>query len=313
MTNEDLDRQELIRLHKLLIEHFSLEELHVLCFYMGLSYEELSGDTRTAKMLNLITYLQRRDELQKLLDEVRRQRPNVDWPDFTPTTEDVSVSIGADTEIDAYTDEKTGLEMIHIPAGVFSYGEENQPEYLPKFWISKTPVTNLHYLRFVEATEHNPPEHWERNSPKAEIADCPVVLVSWYDAKAYTDWAGMHLPTEKEWEKAARGTDGRIYPWGNEWIGGCCNTEEAGIGTTTPVGRYSPQGDSPYGCVDMAGNVWEWTASWYDHKEVSRVLRGGSWLFNQFFARAAYRNLNHPNFRNLDLGFRVVVRRPPSE
>ncbi|MFL7837849.1 MAG: formylglycine-generating enzyme family protein [Candidatus Promineifilaceae bacterium] len=113
----------------------------------------------------------------------------------------------------------------------------------------------------------------------------PVVYVNYHDAVGYAEWAGMFLPSEEEWEKAARGSDGRMHPWGDKWRDGCCNTDEAGIGTTTPAGRYSPQGDSPYGCVDMAGNVWEWTESWFDAAKARRVVRGGSWNVNQVSAR----------------------------
>jgi iron(II)-dependent oxidoreductase len=122
--------------------------------------------------------------------------------------------------------------------------------------------------------------------------DHPIVNVSWYDAVAYCEWAGVQLPTEAQWEKAARGTDGRIYPWGDEWDDSKCNNYETGIEETTPVGSYT-QGTSPYGVMDMVGNVWEWCADWYDEKYyasapnrnpqgpsagIRRVLRGGSWL-----------------------------------
>jgi uncharacterized protein YjbI with pentapeptide repeats len=214
---------------------------------------------------------------------------------------------------DTYIDAKIGLEMIRIPAGNFLYGEDNRLEYLPEFWIAKTPVTNAQYFEFVRATGHDSPEHWQGETPKSEIAEHPVVHVSYGDAAAFADWAGMDLPDEKEWEKAARGTKGRVYPWGNEWGDGYCNTSESGIGTTTPVGRYSPQGDSPYGCVDMAGNVYDWTVSWYEEGEGWRVLRGGSWNFEQAIAAATYRDGTPHEDRINDIGFRLVVRRFPSE
>ena len=329
MTNADPDRQELIRLRKLLIGSFNLEELRLLCFDLGLDYEELAGRTKSTKMQDLITYLQRRGELQRLLDEVKSQRPNVDWPDFAPTVKntvaeekrgheaipDDQVSDDEseeDTAADTSIDEKTGLEMILIPAGDFIYSGKGKFVDLPNFWISRTPVTNSHYLPFVRASKRDLPEHWNGMLPSAELSDHPVDHVSWHDAKAYADWAAMDLPTEEEWEKAARGTDGRIYPWGNEWRDGYCNTFEMGIGATTPVGQYSPQGDSPYGCVDMAGNVWEWTASWHDDEKTQRVLRGGSWFLNQDNARTASRSYPfQPTVRNFDFGFRVVRHAPP--
>ncbi len=266
------------------------------------------------QVFELIEWAGRTDRVEELIKAARAANPN------NKKIEDVEVAIlgsskpHEDTTVDTYTDEKTGLEMIRIPAGEFIYGEEDRLEYLPEYWISKTPSTNVQYLRFVRETDHSPPYHWKEKSPKAEIADHPVVWVSLYDAKDYADWAGMDLPTEKEWEKAARGTDGRIYPWGNEWRDGYCNTDKARISTTTPVGRYSPPGDSPYGCVDMVGNVWEWTVSRYDLEEDERVLRGGSWNDYLNFARAAYRGLNLPlNRSNFNIGFRVVLRRPPSK
>ena len=113
----------------------------------------------------------------------------------------------------------------------------------------------------MAATGHEPPSHWGGKAPPDELRDHPVVYVSWRDCVAYAEWAGVRLLTEQEWEKAARGIDGRVYPWGDEFDSARCNTYESGIGATTPVGRYSPGGDSPCGCADMAGNVWEWTAS----------------------------------------------------
>jgi formylglycine-generating enzyme required for sulfatase activity len=142
--------------------------------------------------------------------------------------------------------------------------------------------------------------------------DHPVVNISWRDALAYAQWlakltnVGYRLPTEAEWEKAARGTDGRIYPWGNNWERTRANTGDGDPKMTTPVGSY-PQGVSPYGCLDMAGNVWEWTSTVYknypyiyndrmnDLKSInSRVLRGGSWLNDPLGARVAYRVYGDP-------------------
>jgi formylglycine-generating enzyme required for sulfatase activity len=232
-------------------------------------------------------------------------------------------------------------ELILIPAGEFLMGgdpkrdkqteEDEQPQhslYLPDYFIAKTPVTNAQYAVFVQATERHAPEHWESDNPPKGTEGHPVVNVYWEEAVAYCKWLAertskpYRLPSEAEWEKAARGTDGRIYPWGNNWDAKRCNTEEGGSDFTTPVNQFSPQGDSPYGCVDMAGNVWEWTRSLWDKypydpsdgreglivgDEVLRVLRGGSWHFNRNLARCACRHWREPNFCWGDIGFRVCV------
>ncbi|HEX6383727.1 MAG TPA: SUMF1/EgtB/PvdO family nonheme iron enzyme [Anaerolineae bacterium] len=221
---------------------------------------------------------------------------------------------------------KTGKEMVRIPAGEFLYGEKKEKVHLDEYWIGKTPVTHAEYKRLLDANPKHPvpftdrdwarPYNWDqkRRTYPADKVGHPVVLVSWRDAKAYADWAGVRLPTEQEWEKAARGTDGRAYPWGNRWRKDHCNTREAGINGTTVVGRFSPRGDSPYGCVNMAGNVWEWTESWDDETKDRRVLRGGSWFVDQVLARAAARNQYRPSYRYSINGFRVVVvRRPLSD
>lgn len=221
----------------------------------------------------------------------------------------------AERVVDSYVDEKTGAVMLRVPAGEFLYGDKKEKVSLPEFWIAKTPVTNAQYKKFIDATPKQPvPRHWDaktRTYPAGK-ADHPVVYVSWHDAQAYAAWAGGQLPTEQEWEKAARGTDGRLYPWGNdEPTPNLCNFN-GNVGDTTPVGRYSPQGDSPYGCVDMSGNVWEWTESLYADVEAWRVLRGGAWDNSRNLARAAYRGDVRPDLRRDGIGFRVVVRRPPS-
>ena len=202
--------------------------------------------------------------------------------------------------------------------------------YLPEYWISKNPVTFAVYRRFIKATPEQAvpyikedwaePYNWEarfRSFP-ADKAEHPIVQVSWYDAVAFCKWAGLQLPTEEQWEKAARGTDERIYPWGdNEPTDKLLNFND-NVGGTTPVGHYSPQGDSPYGCVDMSGNVLEWCMNKYNNPEdvaidesgAGRILRGGSWFDNKRSACTGFRYSNHPLFRNFNIGWRVVVCRP---
>jgi formylglycine-generating enzyme len=228
---------------------------------------------------------------------------------------------------------KTGIEFIRIPAGPFLYGSADSDEIasddekpqrtidLPEYWIGRYPVTNAQFARFIQAVGYKTTaeskgdgwgwtgSEWDQikgadwrhpRGPKSSIDgkdDHPVVQVSWDDAKAFCDWAGLVLPSEEQWEKAARGADGRCWPWGNEPpTDQYCNFN-MNVKDTTPVGRYLPLGDSPYGCADMAGNVWEWTGSWFDTQQTRRVVRGGSWFFNQYIARAAIRLNPRPNNR----------------
>ncbi len=289
MTNAGPNRQKLTQLRKLLIKHFSLDELRVLCFDLGLEYEDLPGSTRTTKMHGLIEYLQRRGELPRLFAEIHVQRPDGAWPKFDNHRSSTVVH-------ENFVEPKTGLEMIHIPAGEFLYGEEKRLAYLPNYWIAKTPVTNAQYLRFVQTTGYQSPKHWQGKYPPAEIAQHPVVEVSWHDAAAFSEWVDMRLPSDEEWEKAARGTDGRKYPWGNAWIDDGCNTYESDI-VTTHVGKYSPQGDSVYGCVDMCGNVWEWIHSNnIDSTGMLEYVRGGArigdYRLYDVFARKDEKHIN---------------------
>ena len=233
-------------------------------------------------------------------------------------------------------------EMVRIPAGEFLMGsneqdkqavEDENPQhrvYLEEYWIGKYPVTNAQYAAFVNATGHETPEHWEKGRPPQGKENHPVVQVSWHDAVAYCGWLSQvsgkpyRLPTEAEREKAARGTDGRVYPWGNQWDPKRCNSEASGQLGTTPVGAY-PQGASPYGLLDVAGNVCEWCQDWYDADYYAsspqrdpqgprsgshRVIRGGSWCGSEWYVRAAHRNGADPDFRSDAVGFRCVSQSP---
>ncbi len=208
-----------------------------------------------------------------------------------------------------YIHEKTGIELIHIPAGPFLYGDDKRKIELPEYWIGRYPLTNAQYKRFVDATGRDAPRHWNSGNPPPDRLDHPVVYISWHDAQAFADWAWLALPTEEEWEKAARGSDGRVWPWGDDLpTAEHCNFNY-NVGDTTAVGRYSKRGNSPYRCADMAGNVWEWAAT---GDEARRVLRGGSWDSDQNDARAACRSYSHPDNRYDSVGCRLV-RRPPSQ
>ncbi len=200
---------------------------------------------------------------------------------------------------------KDGKEMILIPAGEFLMGPNKQTVYLPAYYIDRTPVTNAEYKAFVEATRYSFPPHWRQGKPVPGTEDHPVVQVTWFDAAAYAQWAGKRLPTAAEWEKAARGTDGRIYPWGDVFDPQRLNCGEGGPFKTTPVGQYSPQGDSPYGVVDMAGNVYEWTD---DGSQVTTMgIRGGCWLDGREQAQTFYVRRHTPRRKNDFIGFRCVM------
>lgn len=201
--------------------------------------------------------------------------------------------------------QRIGIELLSIPAGPFLYGDKKSRLTLPAFVMARTPVTNVQYKAFVDATNHRLPAHWRDGRLPAGREQHPVVNVNWYDAQEFCAWAGVRLPTEQEWEKAARGTDGRAYPWGDAApTDKLCNFNN-NIRGTTPVGRFSPAGDSPYGLADMAGNVWEWCSDDYDNSR-ARVLRGGSFLNGSQRVRCACRYWLDPGNLDVSVGFRVA-------
>ncbi len=213
--------------------------------------------------------------------------------------------------------------MVLIPKGPFLYGEDRVRQDIPyDYSMGIYPVTNEQYQEFMLANgydlqklwskegwawkqEHqvNRPKYW--NDARWSIADHPVVGVNYYEAEAYATWIGKRLPTEQEWEKAARGTDGREYPWGDVFDKARCNSEESGIGATTPVTKFT-KGVSPLGCFDLAGNVWEWCTSWYDESLEMRVARGGAWGNRPRLLRSWFRNGGDADDRGSNLGFRLV-------
>jgi formylglycine-generating enzyme required for sulfatase activity len=216
--------------------------------------------------------------------------------------------------------------MVYVPASEFTMGGEEgdsdeQPVhtvYLEAFYIDKYEVTNAQYRECVEAGACNAPAD-TTDYDNADCAQHPVVYVSWDDADTYCRWAGKRLPTEAEWEKAARGTDGRTYPWGEGIDCDHAQYREC-VGGTVPVGSKA-KGASPYAALDMAGNVWEWVADWYDPGYYSRssernpsgfdsgeyrVLRGGSWVDEALDVRSANRRRLAPAVSGSNVGFRCA-------
>ncbi len=228
--------------------------------------------------------------------------------------------------------------MVLVPAGEFTMGDNRRynwtfmlaynifdgPEhivYLDAYYIDKYEVTNEQYKRFVDETGYRKPSCW--NDSRFSLPNQPIVGVNWEDAVAYAKWAGKRLPTEAEWEKAARGTDKRSWPWGNKFDKTKCNvwgSGEDGLRATKPVGTYE-NGKSPYGCYDMAGNVWEWCTDWYDQNYYyrssaknptgpasgqQRIIRGGSFLYFGHYARCAARYRVPWYAQSPQIGFRCV-------
>ena len=208
---------------------------------------------------------------------------------------------------------RTPRGMVYIPGGEAELGsplefDENavRTVVIEPFFIDVHPATNAQYAEFVAASGHRAPKHWVHGAPLPGMEDHPVVWLSWHDAAAYATWAGKRLPTEEEWEYAARGADGREYPWGSGFSPERCNCRHSDIGTTTPVGSF-PGGASPCGCQDMAGNVWEWVDSWYDAARKQRVLRGGSWGNGPLSVRTVYRGRDLPEYWSNAYGVRCAL------
>ena len=250
--------------------------------------------------------------------------------------------------------------LLYVPSGDFIMGsKEDDPlssggeypqhtVYLEGFWIGKHEVTNAQYRRFILAGGYSNPAHWTEagwkwreeegitrphfwDDPQWSQDDHPVVGIRWFEAVAYANWAGARLPTEEEWEKAARGTDGRTWPWGNFWDGTRVNAcdrncdqrwrDESvndGYQFIAPVDSY-PEGASPYGALNMAGNVWEWCSTaaredsnGYRNDNVlegneNRALRGGSYDYDLQVVRCAYRSVGTPRYHYSHIGFRLAT------
>lgn len=205
-----------------------------------------------------------------------------------------------------------GMSWVRIPGGAFLFGEERRRKKLDDYEIGHYPVTNLQYGCFLQANLLHPAPHgWSSRESSVEQANHPVVGISYGDAEAFCDWLGCRLPTAEEWEKAARGEDGRTYPWGEEWEDRrYCNHWETDSQGTVPVDRY-PNSASPYGVMDMVGNVWEWTATSHGSRFMHELC-GGSWRsFSRLAVRTAVRDRLLVDDRRDDVGFRCA--RTPEE
>lgn len=280
--------------------------------------------------------------------------PDNDWliERFIHLTESTVISAIEGVEARGFSSSYKPGDMVLIPKGKFLYGDDKMEDTTDDdFEIDVFLVTNKQYKEFIDATnrevpysevEREKPYNWDRmkRTYPEGLDDHPVVLISYEDAMAFCEWRSKkegktsnesyRLPTEKEWEKAARGEKGRAYPWGDDFDFRKVNyadyhvkkmlkdsrggeevfkndfyEKNKGKALTTPVGNF-PEGASPYGCMDMAGNVWEWTGSWYDNTETERVVRGGSWDDGGDYCRCAFRDRGNPNYRHSYVGFRCA-------
>ena len=270
-------------------------------------------------------------------------------PAQTPIEHSPKLGIGSTTVSD-----KDGMMLVYVPEGEFEMGSQDglsdekpvHSVYLNAYWIDRTEVTNTMFSTFINGTRYQTDAEkagfswifngsaWEKtsganwkhphgsSSSLSGLEKHPVTHISWNDAQAYCEWAGRRLPTEAEWEKAARGMDGRIYPWGNQDPNASLANYFLNVGDTTTAGSYA-DGASPYGALDMAGNVWEWVADWYgreyynSQKEwtnpvgpssgVYRVLRGGSWNSQAISVQSASRFRNYPSNTDYYNGLRCAL------
>jgi formylglycine-generating enzyme required for sulfatase activity len=350
------------QLRELIIQGFNKEELRDLCADLGVEYDDLPAEGRSAKARELVAYMDRRGRTAELLALCAEYRPHLDWPEFVepvpgesqPGESETAGPVDPSGELPdqpagdsqepqdqapgtraaLWTEPHGEPDWVAIPAGPFWLGwdkgrdnEKPAHEYdLDSFLIARFPITNAQYRLFVRSTEYHAPAHWFDGHIPTGYENHPVRFVSFYDAQAYCQWLSqmtgreITLPSEAQWEKAARGAeDSFVYPWGASADPARANTAEAGRDATTPVDRY-PDGVSPFGVIDMCGNVWEWTRSAYkpypydarDGREtlgeVARVLRGGAFYSSQNIARCSYRSWDNPDVRQRDDGFRVIAR-----
>lgn len=197
-------------------------------------------------------------------------------------------------------------EMVLVPEGEFimGNGESESKVYLKPYLIDEFTVMNKQYKEFVEAAKHAEPKGWALAGYDKRLDDYPVVFTDYDDAEAYCGWLGKRLPTEEEWEKAARGTDGRKYPWGNHFDKKKANTSLSGIIGTVSASAYG-SGKSPYGLYNMAGNVWEWTKA-MDNSRKNRTVKGGSWGLSHRFSRTFSRIEYMAKDKTNNIGFRCA-------
>lgn len=333
-----------MNLHELIRSSFNEEEVKDLCYELGVDYEDLPALGKAGKVRELIVYCQKNGRISPLLTACQTARPHVEWPNLAQAVPALEILLGEPLKPLLPFEPETLL----VPAGSFVMGSNDpaapaweQPQHtveLPAYYIGKYPITNQQYAEFLSrerAVLEPNKEDWFNRKPQPEKRNFPVTSVSWLDAQAYCRWLSgvtnkkYRLPTEAEWEKAARGENGRIYPWGDEWQNGRCN---AGGGGKTAVTAYDDF-PSPYGCADMVGNVQEWVSTLWgedrkqcaypypyqphdgrEHPEADpqrprlrRIHRGGAFNDELSQCRCAARDHARADAASNLRGFRVVL------
>jgi len=320
-------------------EAFNTEEIKELCVRLTVDYDDLPASGKRNVVRELILLMERELRLPELIDECQRMKPTRSWPDPGPL-------MSGNDLLDAASSLESEFipDTIEIPEGSFLMGShaaegipasegQQQEISLSTYNIGKYPVTIAQYAEFIKRSDYPAPERvgWSGRKPPKTKLNHPVVGVSWYDAIAYCEWLSemtqrpFRLPTEAEWEKAARGSDGRRYPWGDVWDAAKCNNQAE---ETTPVDAF-PDGASPFGCLDMIGNASEWTSTlwgsnWqqsdypypYDKSDgrenldaertIHRIYRGGDCDDKISLLRCAARSWYAPDHRHKLRGFRVA-------
>ena len=338
----DAEPYDLLTIRRLLLAAFDSRSLRCLCYYqprLKFIVDEFAPAHGLADRVDVvIEACEKRLLLDVLLAAVQAANP-AQYARFFPAELPQAPPPATHRPFEPQT--------VPIPAGAFLLGSNRRgdeqdhetPQHtvtLPAFQMGRYPVTKAQYAAFVVAMGYPPPDDWVDGRVPPGQDDHPVVYVSWHDTQAYLAWLrqqtgrAYRLPTETEWEKAARGDDGRLWPWGNAWDPARTNCKPAGPGGTTPVGHFSPSGDSPYGCSDMAGNALEWTGTLFgsdglvpdfaypydpaDGREdltagddVFRIQRGGSFISHVPFVRCTCRYWNLPHGKDWYCGFRVAL------
>ncbi|MCU0728344.1 MAG: formylglycine-generating enzyme family protein [Planctomycetes bacterium] len=287
------------------------------CYYLGILLFELAFRIPDLEKLYLA-------KAKAIFERYRSQTGETDWDVVEDRLEDINSNLGEmgaderaaifariEREMKPLTSDPAASQiiavvegMVLVPGGPFLSGEKRDRKELEPFYIDIFPVTNEEYVKFMEATGYRPPKFWAEGRLRKPRA--PVVGISWHDADKYATWAGKSLPTADQWEKAARGLEGRIYPWGNEIEPDVANFGHLdGVDMVTPVDAFEAN-RSVFGVRDMAGNVWEWQKDWDPIEIDMKVISGGSWADPPQFLRCDRHLYANPKDKFDNIGFRCV-------